>query len=648
MRAFLLGSLAVLCLNTICAQGGGFNPSNLGRSGGGGAPNNSDLARDTSDIYYFYSNNLGQEYELKDTLLETYFLQYDPIRRGKTPYAHLGLPGSAAMALTHQIPFRMGFDVGMNQYDIYRLQPNDLKYYRVEQAYSRAGFSQGLTQQETTFNAEFAREFAGNFTLSFDYRNQNNTGFYSGQNSRNTALAINGWLHSDNNRYRAFFNVILNQNDQLENGGISSLPKDVAEERDTVDNPILASTFLDQAASPQNRYRQVSYDFKHLYKLNRNKADTTGRGTRELTIMHEIKYANNTYKYTDISPAADADFYGNFQTDIRGIRHYIQHQSLENTLTVNTFKSRKSTNGATAEQKDLLEVGLLHRYNLIDQEVRETNLNEVFALGRWQIAPGERLRLKTYAHLGLLGSAGDYRAEGTLSFDLGKAGKLSANALQQLARPTLIQNSFIVSQREVYTNEFKKSLSTEIGGSYELPLVNLKAEVKYQLLNNYVYFDTLAAPQQADGAISVGRLTIQQNVNLGAFHLDNQITLQQSDSDFIRIPPVLTRNSLYFAGNIFKNALFAKIGFDLRLNSPYSPYGYQPLNGQFILQDQQSVNWQPLADVFLGVKVKKVRVLVRYDNFIPVLNRRDYYFQIADYPAPHGYFRWAVSWQFVD
>jgi len=630
------------------------NPSSIGsglgsgRRGSGSAPSNKEVAQDTSDVYYFYASNLGQDYLLADTLLAQYFLQYDPIRSQNLPFAHIGLPGSAAHPLTSQIPFRRGLDIGLHAYDLYRSSVDKIKYYKVEQAYTRAFFSQGATQEETTFGAEFAREFEGNFTLSFDYRRQSNEGFYENQFAQNAALVVNGWIHTDNNRYQIFFNALSNTNDHLENGGISSLPKTTNDETavDTIDNPVLASTYLSSTAKAQNRYAERSFNFKHFYKLNRNKVDSLNKGSRAFTLVHEATYANNTYKFTDLTP--DSSFYHGYSTDTRGLRHYIRHQKIENSFAVSTFKTKPGADAKVTDQKDLLEIGLLHRYNIIDQEPEKYNLSEVFATGRWQIAPGERLKLNTYAHLGLLGSAGDYRVNGNLSFDLGKLGQLSASATQQLARPTVIQNKFYVSQQLVYENDFKKSLSTELAGTYSLPKIGFKGEVSYQLFNNYIYFDTLAVPQQTENAISVGRLSLQQNVKVGGWHLDNQVTLQQTSSDFVRIPPIYSTHSLYYEGSIFKKAAYAKIGLDLRLNSPYNPYGFQPLNGQFTLQDQQTLSWQPITDAFLALKVKKFRFLLRYGNFLPLLTRKDYYYQVADYPVPHGYLRFAIAWQFID
>lgn len=647
MKYFPLFLFFFSCQIVTAQRGGGFDPTSLARGGGGGAPSSTEVARDTSKIYYFFADNSGQDYLLKDTLLESYFLQYDPIRTQILPYAHLGIPGTATHSLTSQIAFRQGLDVGLHQYDLYRIKPDEVKFYKVKQAYTRAFFSQGTTQEETTFGADFAREFAGNFTLSFEYRRSSNEGFYQNQLSTNSALAVNGWIHSDNNRYQAFFSVIQNTNDHLENGGISSLPTNDSLEI-IVDNPILAGINLPVVAKAQNRHSQRSINYKHFYKLNRTKTDSLNEGSRAFTLVHEANYTNSVYKYTDIAPSSDADFYGDFQTDSRGIRHYIKHQAIENSFAVSTFKTQQGAQENVNNQKDLLEIGLLHRFNTITQEPETYNLNEVFATGRWEIAPGERLKLNTYAHLGLLGSIGDYRLEGNLSFDLGKIGQVTARATQQLAQPTIIQNRFFTSQRLVYENDFKKSLSTEIGGSYSLPKVGFSGDISYQLLNNYLYFDTLAMPQQAENAISVGRLTLNQDVKLGSFHLDNQVTLQQTSSDFVRIPPLFSRHSLYFEGKIFKKAMYAKIGLDIRLNAPYSPYAYQPLNGQFILQDRQMVNWQPITDVFLGLKVSKFRFLVRYENFIPLLTGKDYFYQVADYPVPHGYLRFAVNWQFVD
>lgn len=602
------------------------------------------IARDTTPIFHFFSINPNQYFTHMDTLLQDYFLQYDPVRKQRLPYGHLGLPGTAAYSLVNLIPFQKGIDIGLHQYNLYRLSPENIKYYKVEQAYTRAGFSQGLTQQETTFDAEFAREFKGNLTLSFKYLRMNNTGFYENHQTENSAFGLNAWFHSKNNRYRALGSIIINKNDQQENGGVAQLPQNESLSRDTVDNPVLATLFLSSSANAQNRYAERIYNFKQYYQLNKEKFDTLNKGSRAYTLVHEATFTNATYKYTDEAP--DSDFYGNYFTDDRGSRHYLAHQKLENTFSISTFKTDKRNQLPT--ENGLLELGLMHRYNQIVQEPDTTTINELFAVGKWEANFTKHLTFDLAGHLGLLGSAGDYRVDGKLSIDLGKGGKLNALVTQQLARPTFVQNSFIVSQQRVFQNDYKKTLSTKIGGTYTLPLIGFSGEVSYQLLNNQIYFDTVGIPQQADVAISIGRITAQQSIQWHSFHLDNQVTLQQVSSDFIRIPPVYSKHSLYLKGRIFKKVMLATIGLDLRLNAPYKPYAYFPLNGQFVLQNEQSVNWQPLVDAFLGFKVKKLRVGTRYENILPLLNRYDYYKYVANYPAAHGYIRFLVKWQFID
>ena len=103
--------------------------------------------------------------------------------------------------------------------------------------------------------------------------------------------------------------------------------------------------------------------------------------------------------------------------------------------------------------------------------------------------------------------------------------------------------------------------------------------------------------------------------------------------------------------SLFKKAMLTRFGFDARLTTGYSPYNYHPLIGQFFLQNEQSLSFTPLIDVFLNFKVKTFRFFFKVESLMPYLTER-YYFQTASYPLPYGWgnggVRFGVNWRLVD
>ena len=211
------------------------------------------------------------------------------------------------------------------------------------------------------------------------------------------------------------------------------------------------------------------------------------------------------------------------------------------------------------------------------------------------------------ARLGLWDNAGDYRMEGVLFFDFKKVGSLKLEGINQLYSPTLIQHQLNLTEQAAYRNSFDKTLSTTLGGTYELPLFKFKATGRYHLLNNYIYFDTTGLPVQTGVPISIAQLIVQKNFQLGPVHLDNLVALQQASEEVIRLPSIYSKHSLYYAGYWFQ-ALNVRFGFDLRMNDSYFANYYNPVTGQFELQNRQRVDFHPALDAFFSFRVTKFRL----------------------------------------
>ena len=273
-----------------------------------------------------------------------------------------------------------------------------------------------------------------------------------------------------------------------------------------------------------------------------------------------IKFFNETQ--SGVLDTSFFNWYPQFDIDERGLRHFIEHTKIENTFNLSTFKlSKANTNENSARnQRDLFQVGIRHTYHIVYQEPRDTFLNNLFVTAKWNFNPGPRLRLNTYAHLGLLDNGGDYRLHGELFFDLNKIGSLTIEANNQLYNPTLLQEDFYLSQEKIWKKGFQKTLETNLSASYSLPKLRLTLTGKYHLLNNYIYFDTLGVPQQTGVPISIAQLIVKKNISVGRhFHLDNIVTLQQVSEDEIRLPSIFSKKQL-----ILQRQVVQSVGCALR------------------------------------------------------------------------------------
>ncbi len=615
-------------------------------------------SRDTlsKKVYYFYADNAEEKFLFEDSSLINFHI-YDPVRQANYEYSHLGNLGSAHRPLVYQQRFHKGFDMGFHNYDLYWIRAADIKYYELEKAYSDIYFTQGTGQDEISFKAKFSKNFADRINFGLDYQNINNEGQYINQISRTNALSFNSWYRSSNHKYRAYLSFTMNTIEQKENGGGLITDSNFTKDLIPIGRPV-------NTEKGESRYFQRDINFSHYYKFRRTGKDTLNpqpKPSRQYTLKHELILRRNTYKYFDDQKDRDGSYYGPFLTDSRGIRNYIETNQFENSLSIRTFRLDRNRRAKTNEadqklvsnntfQKDLVELGLTHTFTDIYQEPIDSTVNTVFLFGKIQFTPSEQLQLKTYAHLGVLGQTGDYYVKGDLLLGLKRIGEINLKLITQSYTPNLLSSRFYVTQRPIWNNNFKKVFETSLSASYYLPLLKLDIIGNYHLLNNFIYYDTNAFPQQASSALNMIQLILKNRLSLGKFHLQNMLYFQIADEHtkaVFRFPELYSVHRLYYTARIFKKAVDAQLGTDVRLNTPYYADNFQPVTAQFFLQNQQKVAFHPVIDVFLNFRIQQFRFFFVLENVYDYISP-DISYMNYTYPRFDSQFRFGFRWLFLD
>ncbi len=620
---------------------------NFGPSGGSNASSNSQtndyFTRDTSDVIFFYADKPSQEYVFIDTILGKYVVQYDPIRQRRWDYVHLGHLGSAHQPVVFSPANRQGFDLGFHQFDLYQTKAEDLPFYRITRPFTNVAYSQVAEQSNGFVEAQFSRNFADGINLSIDYKRINQLGTqtkYLRQDVQNTALAFGLRFEGRQKKYTGMIAFASNTIRQEDNGGIESAPQEVTGFR----SPTSASIFLSEAET-RHALREMMYT--HYFTLGGGQDSTKVK--RSYSAGHQISYASNKYKFFDESNQLDSFVYKSLLGDPRGFRHALTYNKLSNSFRLKSFKLAAGESAKDIRsQRDLLEVGLTHSIYNIDQEAADSTINTLFLNGTLNIALKDRIRLNAEAQLGLLDHGGDYRVAGELLINLRGIGSLQFKAVNQLSTPTLLQSRFYVNQQVLWNNDFNKTLSTSLEASYQQPKLGLKLTGRYHLLNNFIYHDTIGIARQTGTPISVLQLIVEEDIKLGAFHLDNTLIFQSSSEDEIRLPAIYSKHSLYYQSNWFR-FLNIRIGTDARFQTPYKGNYYHPLYGQFILQNRREVELYPAIDAYVAFRVTKFKAYFKVENVTQSFTPDKLFYLNAFYPhSIASGFRVGFQWRFWD
>lgn len=581
---------------------------------------------DTNVLRYFNWTNISERIDLNDTTLAE-FQQYDAARQGLFyDYIHIGDVGSAAKPLAFTPTNRRGFEVGLHAYDIYQMPYDEVRFFDVNKDYTIAYYSQAQAQTDLIFKATYANSFNENrANIALDYNRISETALYNNQFARHTNLVVNSWFQTKNKRYTGLFAWLQNVNEQEMNGGV----RDTATLFNTGQFNA-RSTININTSTAKTSLRSNEFIYAQYYSLLPN--------SDNLKLKHRANFQTFEYKFYDTSPASDSSYYGIFQTNNVGLRNFIQYNKLENEATIRL------------DYKGALDVGAVHSVYFLNQEPVDTTINNLFLIGDWDLILGEQQSygLKLKAHFGLLDNRADYLLQGNLFFGLPKQNaQLNISASSRGYEPTLQQFRVYVSQQKLWETDFQKTIENKVSGRIDWS-DKLSIQGNYFLINNLIFWDTLAFPQQSDTITNIGQLMMRLNLNIGSFHFDNAVVLQQTDNSILRFPTIATKHSLYFEGNLFKNALFGRVGLDIRYNTAYYFDNFQPVTGQFYQQNDWQQSLIPIVDGFASFQVKSFRAFLKLENLNHLIDANQVYFTAPNFPMRDWTFRFGVSWYFAD
>lgn len=670
MKVFFSILLVTISLQFTFAQIPDFvtNPTGNNSSTGSSPTSNSNykiIFPDSLPVHYFYASNPDELFALSDTLLDG-FQQYEPTRQVKYfDYITLGEVGHPHKQLLYQPIIREGVDLGFHQFDLY-LQPNEkVRFFQNPKPYTEAYYSSTNSQEELLMEAIASIKLTKQINGAIDYRRINHAGLYQNSNNRHTNFSFSAWYESKNKRHRAYASYLANTILQKNNGGLVDINN--IQTGGTFDSRALLSINLEDSQTELYKKEATLTNYFYLNRLtaspsNAVKADSSSKKTLppvstnnnkvNLLAMHQISYERVIHKYFDSSPADDTLVYGDLMVDSRGLRNYLDYHKIENQ-----FKIRLEYNGQ-------LDVGLKHKVFFLNQEPRDTILNNLFLVGKWNLkTKNDRLGLQAKAHFGILDNGGDYLIDGQAYLALEKLGRLDARLISQRYSPSILQYRLFISQQEIWNNNFAKPIETSLMATYTLPKTKTTLHFQNHLINNFIYYDSLATPQQAQNVMNVVQFLVSQNFKIGSFHLDNTVGVQQvSNTDILRLPTFVSKHSMYFEGYVFKQAALARLGLDVRYNTAYLGDNYQPATGQFYLQSHTMLNDIPLIDAFLSFKIQTFRGFVKAENLNELLWGNNYtingntffidnpiHMEYAPNYASRGLtIRFGVHWRFYD
>lgn len=602
--------------------------------------------RDSTQVSFFYNDfeKLGAlNLHPNDTSI-TGFQSYDPLYVHDQFYATQGNIGQNYRSLL-PYPFmvKSGFDYGIHTFDHYLFQNDSVKYYKVSKTFTEVSYVQGA-KKEQNFHAVFSRNIYRSLNIGFDFRVRSSPGAYTRQKANHINFVLTTQFISKNKRYGVIANFLVNRLKNYENGGIKY---DSLFEQNLEPNRSIIPINLKEA---QNRIRETGFFMKHYFNLSRhpkNSKDTTYYSKPRVDLgrlTYSFQYNRQIQNYIDYFP--DSLFYPPATLDST-----FTYDSLTIKKIINEVVwSNPSFNPQNKPRLLQLEAGLRQQYIEVSLHSIKKYFVQFIPHAEINFTPVPSLQLQARGDY-VLGdyNEADMSLKVKLSAILGKpeknAGIITLSGNYAMQQPGWFYEHYLGNNFCWDTTWQKQGV---IAGGFNYRFRKINTGFTFSRINNYVYLDTAAKPQQLSSEFGHIYVYLNGDADLWKFTFRTRLAYQTvQGTTILHLPVFMGSLAIFFTQQLFKGAATFQPGLNFFYNTAYYGDNYMPATRSFYLQENREIGNYLYMDVFINLKIQRARFFASYTHFNASFMGRNYY-TTPTYPMQDGAFRFGISWRFHD
>ncbi len=564
------------------------------------------------------------------------------------PFANVGQPNNALgidMEQTSLYP-----SLGARARNINYMEVRDISYYNVPtpmtDLFFKTTFEQGqLLDAMLTFNT--SRRL--NFSIAFKGFRSLGKYQYSQMQSGNFRTTAN--YQSQNERYTLRAHIAAQDIEGEENGGI--LEKELqfeSEDPEFQDRSRIDVFFTDA----RNKILGKRYFLDHRFAIFQ-KRDSLRRSS--VGIGHEFTYET---KYFQFQQDSQNDFFGS-----------IIVTPIDDKASLKTFFNRFSLDYSNKFLGTLK--GFVNWYNydyffnsilITDTQTIPNKLrgDELAVGGLYQNQIGA-FALDASLTYGITGALTNYIFDASAEYSINDKHTIEVSAHSSSRLPNF---NFLLYQSEYENYNWNNSETYENQNVQSLKF-NLSSQVwgdlmaQYATTDNYTYFSSNATdeqflggtenayitPKQEGSSVSHLKVKYAKEFKVGKWALNNTVMYQNvtQSNQVLNVPQLVTRNTLYYSSNVFKNAMFLQTGVTFKYFTAYNMDGYNPLLGEFYVQNREELGAFPLLDFFINAKVRQTRIYLKAEHFNSSFTGNTFY-AAPNYPYRDFVIRFGLVWNF--
>ena len=521
------------------------------------------------------------------------------------------------------------------------LEVQDIHYYNVPTPYSDLYFK-SVMEQGQNLDAFVSLNTSRNLNFSVGYKGLRSLGKYRNQLSSTGNFRFITSYNTTDRRYYLKAHItaqdILNQ----ENGGIANL-----------------SEFEDGEDIFKERARLETYfeDAKSLLKGNRFFVDHKFRLSKSnpnsLVLLHQFTFEN---KFFDFSMSASERFGQSYSSNISNKTRY---NRMYNKVGVAYSNERLGDFQFFVDDYNY-NYFYYRTVTLADQNVVPNKNNDRintwgaqynYQKNKWK---GSLLFSNSITNQSLA------NIEANVRYALNEKTTFSAKYQNMNKLPDL---NYQLYQSNYVAYNWYNSFKNEKINNFEVEAQTqwFDASFQYTVLNDHLFFantnpvyneqgiaeQLLVKPYQYDQTINYMSVKANKDIKFWRMGFDTTLLYQKVDqaNDILNVPELTTRNTLYYSDYYFKKALFIQTGVTLNYFTKYKANDYNPLLGEFYIQNQKEIGDFPMLDFFINAKIRTFRVFLKAEHFNSTFTGNKYY-TAPNYPYRDFMVRFGVIWNF--
>lgn len=476
---------------------------------------------------------------------------------------------------------------------------NDIKYYDVKTPTATFIYHTAM-KNGAALQSTYTQNIGKRFNFALDYMGLRSQGFYRNSLSANNNTLFSGHYTSKSGDYELFAHYLHQNVNNQENGGIvnDNLFQSGDSEFKNRDRALV------NLASSSSQYSYRRYYLSHQFTpFNAEKFP--------FRIRHTIFNQGNKYYYNQGS--LEPYWYTSAAEIVNGFPLATKKYSnnFSNTFSLVFDNERFKLDAGLRYQ--MLKFGVDQITLPILEIPSEMKENRLGAVGNLQIKLFDKFQVNSFLEISKGNQFGNYlKTTNNIKFEPIKDYFVNAKVNFQSSYPSFnyLANASAYNNFNYFLTDAKNQSVTEIGGNVNLKWFQTQLFANYFRVDNYTYFDVAAMPRQSANSVNISQIGGDATFSYGKFHLNTRLQFQNvlTNKELLPLPSFIGRANFFFQSKAFKNAAEIQAGLKVYYFSKFASREYFPILNEYILpsSDSFSIGGQPIADVYVNMKVKRM------------------------------------------